>query len=44
MYKTDYQKVKPTSKKSAPKKSAPKKGSKEMKDKMAKLRAMRGKK
>lgn len=49
MYNTNYQKVKPTSKKVAPKKptsnkSAPKKGSKEMKDKMAKLRGMRGKK
>ena len=47
MYNTNYQKV--TSKKSTPKKptsnkSTPKKGSKEMKEKMAKLRAKKGKK
>lgn len=46
MYNTNYQKVsnKNPTKKSTTKKPTPKKGSKEMKDKMAKLRAMRGKK
>ena len=43
MYNTNYQKVKIKTKDTSDK-NAPKKGSKEMKEKMAKLRAMRGKK